>query len=563
MNPIHNASHLAACLFTGALALAAFQTTTPAQTKPKEDSNKPKQTATLKGKVTNAVTNDILRKTTLILIKTSGSSTTKAETDDKGEFSFENIEPGRYYLYAERTGFTRQAYGTRGNSLVGTGLLFSAGQEMKGLEFKLQPNSVISGKVLDEDGEPLPNTMVMALHVMYDRGKKQFLPLATSLTNDLGEYRLANLKGGKYAVSATPMNIGAGVAGTSNKAPSDRPEPSYTTTFYPNSRQKEGASPIEVGIGAETRGMDIRMVQIDTVRVKGKLNLGEGKQALVLLTPKGAGITGIISRYQTMGLAQQDGSFEIKGVAPGSYVLSAMAMDGVTNLGVAMPVEVADKHISGLVVAPIAGGELSGTLRVEGREPGSVKDLQVMVEPQEIFSALPPKGAVDDQGKFTVKGVPPDRYVVHVTGGASAELLYMKSLRYNSIEVGEDGIDLSGGVTGTIDIVMSEKGGQVDGTVAGEDGNPVPGALVVMIPESRRFSRYKEMTTDQHGAFSFKGVTPGDYKILAWEDVDPGAYQDPEFIKPFLGGAESASLRESDHKAVSLKVIPIEKSGGR
>ena len=212
---------LAAGLLTAALALATAQSSAPGQNpKPKDDPNKPKQLATLKGKVANAVTNDALKKTTLILTRSSGSgATTKAETGDKGEFSFEDIEPGRYYLFAERTGFTRQAYGARGNALIGTGLLFSAGQEIKDVLFKLQPNSVISGKVLDEDGEPIPQTMVMALRVMYQRGKKQFLPLATSITNDLGEYRLANLKGGKYSVSATPMNIGIGVAGTSSKPP--------------------------------------------------------------------------------------------------------------------------------------------------------------------------------------------------------------------------------------------------------------------------------------------------------------------------------------------------------
>ena len=558
MHRIRTPFQLAVCLFAATVVLAASQSTPPNQASgnTKNDSNQSKQTATLKGKVTNAVTNDALRKVTLILTKTSGGGITKADTDDKGEFSFQDIEPGRYYLFAERTGFTRQAYGARGNALVGVGLSFSAGQEVKDIVFKLQPNSVISGKVLDADGEPIPQTMVMALRVMYQRGKKQLLPLSTSMTNDLGEYRLANLKAGRYSVSATPMNVGIGVAGTSNQPPSDRPEHSNVTTFYPGVREKELASPIEVGVGAEARGMDIRMVQVDTVRVKGKLDIPSGKQAIVYLTPKGAGVSGLISRIQTMAVAQQDGTFEIKGVSPGSYVLSATGIDGLSSLGVPQAVEVADKHISGLVLPASGNGELSGTFRIEDKLTANVKDIQVTIEPQEIFSVSPPKVAVGDDGKFTLKDVPPDRYLVHHTGGA--ESLYMKSVRYNGLEVGDDGLDLSGGVKGSVDILMSDKGGQVDGSVVGDDGNPVSGVTVVLIPDSRRFSLFKEMTTDQRGAFSFKGITPGDYKLLAWEDIDTGAYQDPEFLKQFVGKSESVSLRESDRKVVSLKMIPIE-----
>lgn len=99
-------SHLVVCLLGSTLELSAFQTPPAAKSK---DETKSKEVAALHGKVTNAQTNDALKKVTLILAKTSGGSNSKAETDDKGEFSFEEIQPGRYYLLAERTGYTRQA----------------------------------------------------------------------------------------------------------------------------------------------------------------------------------------------------------------------------------------------------------------------------------------------------------------------------------------------------------------------------------------------------------------------------------------------------------------------
>ena len=547
-------------LFVGALALAAFQDQPPAN-KSKDDATKPKTTASLAGRVLNAQSNEPLKKATLLLVKTGGGSATPttAETNEKGEFSFDNIDPGRYYLTGERTGFTRQAYGARGNSLSGTMLLFTAGQEVKDLTFKLLPNAVIAGKVLDEDGDPIANCAVMALRPMYQRGKKQFLPLAQSVTNDLGEYRLANLKAGRYFVSATQMNLGIGLAGASNKPPTDKAEPSYTTTYYPNSMEKDGAAPIDVGVGAETRGMDIRMAKIDTFRVKGKLAATPGKQVLVLLTPKGAGITGLVTRIHNMAIAQQDGTFEIKGVPPGSYTLSATS-DGMSSLGPTQTVQVGDQHIAGLILQSSGNDELTGTVKVEGDDKADLKKMEVSIEPIEVFNPVPPKATAGEDGKFTLKDVAPDRYLVHGKSTGANEAYYLKAVRYNGVDVLEDGIDLNGGMVAALEVTLSANGAQVDGTIAGADGNPETGVTVVLIPDSRRFSLYKEMTTDQHGGFSFKGVTPGDYKVLAWEDIETGAYQDPEFLKPFLGRAEAVSVKESEHKTVSPKLIVAEKA---
>jgi protocatechuate 3,4-dioxygenase beta subunit len=561
--PFHTPTKLAVCLLSGALALWAFQATAPTSQAGRAagvaEKSKDKL-ASLEGRVLNSLSGEPLKRVTLLLQRTRGGGATPltVETDDKGNFSFQDIEPGRYLLVGERTGYARQAYGAHGNALSGTALLFSAGQQIKELTFKLAPSSVISGKVLDEDGKGIPNVPVMALRTVYQRGKKQFVPLGAVATNDVGEYRVANLGAGKYLVSATYRNLGIGLAGASNKPLDDKPELSYTTTFYPNSTDPVGASPVQVGVGAEIRGTDIRMVKVNAFRVKGKLSEPpQGKTMIVLLTPKGVGVTGLVTR--TVALAQQDGSFEIKGVAPGSYVLSA-TQDGINTIGATQTVQVADQHVQGVILQPANGGDLPGAVAVEGKDAVSLKDIKVSLESLEILSLSPPQAPIGEDGKFTLKNVAPDRYLVHTTSGP--EQLYIKQVRFGSQDATEDGIDVSNGVAGSLQITLSQNGAQVDGTVAGEDGNPVSGATVVLIPDSRRHSLYKEMATDQRGGFSFKGVAPGEYKILAWEDIESGAYQDPEFLKPFESKAQALSLKENDRKVLSLKSIPAE-SGGK
>jgi hypothetical protein len=51
-------------------------------------------------------------------------------------------------------------------------------------------------------------------------------------------------------------------------------------------------------------------------------------------------------------------------------------------------------------------------------------------------------------------------------------------------------------------------------------------------------------------------LKPGDYQLLAWEDVESGAPSDPDFVKPFEAQAKSVKLDVSGHEAVQLKAIP-------
>jgi serine/threonine protein kinase len=112
-----------------------------------------------------------------------------------------------------------------------------------------------------------------------------------------------------------------------------------------------------------------------------------------------------------------------------------------------------------------------------------------------------------------------------------------------------------------IDIVVSLKAGLVAGTVQNADaGKPAPGATVVMIPQEKERAPipeyYQQGTTDQHGRFAFKSVAPGRYKVYAWEDVEPTAWMDAEFMKPFLAKGETVTVEESGRAEVEVSVIP-------
>ena len=160
---------------------------------------------------------------------------------------------------------------------------------------------------------------------------------------------------------------------------------------------------------------------------------------------------------------------------------------------------------------------------------------------------------VGDDGKFILKSVPSARYLAEVSG--APETAYVKSVKLGGQDTPDEGFDFAGGAAGPLEIRLSLSAAEVSGVVRDADDHPQADATVVLMPDSKRASLYRETRTGKDGTFSIKGVAPGEYKALAWEDVETAAYKDPDYLNKVGSKAEALSLKESDKKSASLKVI--------
>jgi hypothetical protein len=115
-------------------------------------------------------------------------------------------------------------------------------------------------------------------------------------------------------------------------------------------------------------------------------------------------------------------------------------------------------------------------------------------------------------------------------------------------EIGE------GGSLGNIEIVVASPAAEIFGVVLGPDGNNAPGSVVTITPEpfSTMVQRFQRMNTDQNGRFDFHGLTPGSYRIYAWDQLEAGEQYDPDLLKAQADKSVTATVAEGDKTLVTL-----------
>ncbi len=564
--------------------------------------SKPQDRGSIAGYIVKMGTSDPVSKAVVTLSAFNGgpSQSYTATTTSGGQFNFQNLDPGQYRLSVTRSGYVRMEYGARSPNRPGLPITLSAGQKLTDVVLQIMPAGTIAGRVFDRDGEPLANVTVEALKYSYQEGQRVMNVVQTARTNDLGEYRLFWMQPGQYFVSATPSEgqrgvllnalatAGPGIAGAIGEivgnlgggrgaapaASTDRDQATegYIPVYYPGTTDAQSAAPINLLAGVVFSGVDLTVAVVRTLRVQGQVINGVSGQpaqnASITLLPvqRQAGGGGFRGGIRNPGnfrsRINNQGAFDIRGVVPGSYELIAVVNGRDTRMSARLPLEIGNSDVQNVSLILSPGFTLTGRLTMEGQQASAgnqnLSRMRVMLRPDSAaqIAGAPPASPVQNDGTFSLQQVGRDDYRLTVTG--MPRNAYVKMARYGGIDVLNEGLRLDRQPTGPLEILVSANTGITDGVVQNEKLEPAANVTVVLVPEATRRTRldlYRTTSTDAAGHFHIEGVPPGDYRAFAWEDVETGAWQDPDFIRQFEDRGRPVRVNESSTSNIELRVI--------
>ena len=552
-----------------ALAFVAQATLAQVAAPSPDHSAKPKKppgNCTVSGRVVSAAEGSPLRSARVGLIQANERKhplVYATTTDNDGRFEIKQIEAGRYEFFASHPGYLEQQYKSKGADDEGAVLSLTSGQVVDDAMFRLVRAGVITGKVVDDTGEPLVNVNVSVFQKPTDeeredegprRRKVGMTEVSAGSTDDRGEYRIYGLKPGEYFVMAaetgeTTFSIGSMNEGSYREVLQELGS-QFAPLYYPGVLQTDQAQAITLSAGEEAQA-DFAMRRVKLVEVSGRVIGADGSPAT------GAYATLSVPNVNDWGgesgsSVDDKGEFSIKGVPPGSYILSVTQSEQGKHYSAQQRIEVGGEKIDSIVIAVGRGAKVHGRIVAVGG--GTVTFDRVRVglgSMSEDEAAGTGFAEVKKDGTFEIDGIADGGYALNAFGMGPG--WFVKSAHLGSEDVLQKGVQVeNGAVAGSLDIVISSDGAQIEGTVTDSDKNqPLAGVQVkarIDPPSEYNFGRFSETTTDQNGHYVLKDLPPGKYKVSAkMASTGPGS-------SAIKSDPVAVSVGDREHRTIDFKL---------
>ena len=360
-------------------------------------------TASLEGSIINAATN-APPSPARIKLAMRDSEPSFTTSDAKGHFRFDHLAPGAYTLLIDCPGFLEATNNARFSAAIRREVNLTS--PVSPLTIQLTAAAIITGKLTSPRNLPIPTARILLMTPGPElnrgiAGAPPMRQLRATSTDDRGQFRFADLPPGTYYVAAEKHGIaGAAVA-------------AYRTTFSPAATEFPSATKFELTAGARVTA-DIRVSDAHAYRVSGNVALAPGLAPPDKLTIRIALSPSYnpITPEQPLTTMTQTAQFEIKGVAPGSYTMTAEAISAKLPFqpiaALTRTIEVPQKDLS-LDLSLVALADVKGTIRVSGT--CSPANWRVLARGGSVSAAA----IVTADGTFVLQSLRPASLRVDVT----------------------------------------------------------------------------------------------------------------------------------------------------
>ncbi len=499
-----------------------------------------------------------------VLFRKAGASSSVALgyfTDDNGRFRAEGLDAAAYGVSVHKVGFLPPLATRRQRSSATVNLGKTC--EQAGLQYLMVPSAVLTGRLIDGNGQPAARGRVEAQRRAWLNGRWQFRTVSVGGANEQGEFRISRLPAGQYVLRAFP----AGPMTVSFRDPSG-PTHYMAPAYFPGVYEAAKAQMINVAAGVEQGGFDFGPMLVPLFNVSGQVLSAEGQGApaycQVLLRPSEGAGEERVARY-----AAQTGEFAFSDVAPGRYQLMAYAA-GTATIGTASrELEITENDATGLQLQLEPPFAVNGRAALQG---GSLPlgSIAVNLLPTSPKVAAASPGLVEEDGSFTIPLVGHDRYRVVVT--SAQPNIYLRSVTAGGKPQPGHWIDWSFGGPGQFGILMANDGGRLKGTVAGVSGRG-GNVYAGLVPADMERLAGSTLFVGQVGMvergsppgsrFRITSIPPGDYFVYAFgiplgdSGSDPAMLADPAWVPFYKGPGTPVRIEPNSPANVALTILPL------
>jgi hypothetical protein len=431
----------------------------------------------------------------------------RAIADKEGRFQMNNLPEGRYYLVPLAPAY----FAPSEDRMLASGkpVTLAKGETLAGIELKLIPGGVITGRVTTSGGQPVIGSTIYTR--VTDPLARLQGPSTTHSdsrfkTDDRGVYRIYGLPAGRYIVSAE--------SGTPGQPGS---------VFHPGVTRESQAGQVDVVAGKVVENVDIKLPPImRAYQATGRV-IDEATGRPVPGISVGKNVLEANSNRVVVQIGGQPvderGAFRLTDLAPGRYAVSVPINSGSEYYSDEVVFDVTDQDVTGLEIRARRAASLSGVIVIEGsRDPSVLTNLShLYITVFRQAGGLGTGGNAGADGRFRISGLPSDKFRIHVSSKTQRQRFSLSGVERDGVRL-PDLIEVADGeqITG-LRLITAYGAGVMRGQIQIVGGTLPEGARLSV--SARRAdlpgkpSSAPVVSVDARGRFLIEGLATGVHEI--------------------------------------------------
>jgi hypothetical protein len=527
----------------------------------------------VRGTVVNAITGQPIARALVALAQDQAIL-----TNSDGEFSFDNVPAGQYFVSVNKPGF--QDFGGMGRGMVmriGRGgipprpqppIRVQVGPDMPALTIRIAPLAMIVGHLTLSTADPADGIQVQVFVRQLQNGRPHWSIAGQARSRSDGSFRIANLQPGTYMVS-TQASLDR--PGSSVSLPASTPANArlsiwgYPSLYYPGVTDIAAASTLTLGAGQQAEA-DIALVRQQFFSVTALVHSSADNPGNFQILDSGGRPTGLSANWD-----RRDGV--VRAAVPnGTWTMESHAYGRNAEWG-STPFQVNGAPVS-FAVSVVPVPHIPVVIRREfltsadsSQPPPSGPGMNLALLPaDEIGNVTGGLNQTDGSGgsEWELNVDKPGRYWVQAFGFPPD---YISSITSGGVDLGSNPLVVVPGSTPLpVEVTLRNDPGTITGQLATENPAPSgptpasgerPQVWIYAIPLFSTSANLPEGSLQSNNQFFIPNLAPGSYRVVACDAPQEIDFHSAPGLAAWAGKGQTVTVDPGGTASVDLDVIHV------